>query len=449
MTRWSLFLQTLSLLHHFLGLYSPLLDVEVKGGDPDSPVIIANTLVEVFIQDRHTTRLAEIARLEALAAAQGTTDTSALVAAQFSTLGSMSIVEQAYEAEASVTPSIRKNMLLAGFLGLFLGVVLVFFLDYSSNKIKSVDQVDRLFQLDDTALHSQVPAPLLGVIFEWNSKEVSNNTLEVHANPESIYSEMFRQVRTGFQFATANRPGKSFVITSVGPQEGKSTILSNLGASLAQGGNQVIIVDSDLRRPTLHKFAGLDRRRGGLSGLMLDSQLAASQLRETEVPGLRVLLSGPVPPNPADLVGSARMDQVIDELKGECDYLLLDSPPIMAAADSTILAAKADGVLMVVTMGETRTDTFRDALQQIQRAGTPVVGYLVNKVKTQRMGYGRYRYRYNYYYYYRSEEEGETAEMGGNGAKPESGKARRRSAAVSSVRKRVRHFLNRNSHRRR
>ena len=110
---------------------TPLLDVEVRGSDPDSPVIIANTLVEVFIQDRQTTRLAEIARLEALAAAQGTTDTRALVAAQFSTLGSMSIVERANEAEASITPSTRRNMLLAGFLGLFLGVVLVFFLDYS------------------------------------------------------------------------------------------------------------------------------------------------------------------------------------------------------------------------------------------------------------------------------------------------------------------------------
>ena len=315
-----------------------------------------------------------------------------------------------------------------------------------SNKIKSVDQVDRLFQLDDSALHStEVTPPLLGVIFEWNPKEVTNNTLVVHANPDSIYSEMFRQVRTGFQFATANRPGKSFIITSVGPQEGKSTILSNLGASLAQGGNRVIIVDSDLRRPTLHRFAGLDRRRGGLSGLMLDSQSAASQLRETEIPGLRALLSGPVPPNPADLLGSVRMDQVIDELKGECDYLLLDSPPIMAAADSTILAAKADGVLLVLTMGETRTDTFRDALQQIQRAGTPVVGYLVNKVKTQRIGYGRYRYRYNYYYYYRSEEEGETAETGGNGAKPATVSSRRGSVAASNVRKRVRNFLNRNS----
>ena len=191
----------------------------------------------------------------------------------------------------------------------------------------------------------------------------------------------------------------------------------------------------------MHRFAGLDRRRGGLSSLMLDGQLASSQLRDTEILGLRALLSGPVPPNPADLLGSARMEQVIDELKGECDYLLLDSPPIMAAADSTILAAKVDGVILVVTMGETRTDTFRDAWQQIQRAGTPVVGYLVNKVKTQRIGYSRYRYRYNYYHYYRSEEEGETAEVGGNGTKPHPAGSRRGSAAASNVRKRVRDFL--------
>ena len=141
---------------------TPLLDVEVQGSDPDSPVIIANTLVEVFIQDRQTTRLAEIARLQAMAAAQGTTDTTGLVEAQFSTLGSMSIVEQANEAEASITPSTRKNMLLTGFLGLFLGVLVAFFLDYSSNKIKSVDQVDKLFLTDKAVQGAICLHPCLG-----------------------------------------------------------------------------------------------------------------------------------------------------------------------------------------------------------------------------------------------------------------------------------------------
>ena len=240
-----------------------------------------------------------------------------------------------------------------------------------------------------------------------------DGTLVVNTRPDSIYAEMFRQVRTGFQFVAGAQSGKAYMISSVGPQEGKSTIMSNLGAALAQGSNQVTIVDSDLRRPTLHKFVGLDRRRGGLSSLIADSQPASAQLRETEIPGLKTILSGPVPTNPADLLGSSRMDHIIDELKAGCDYLLLDSSPIMAAADATILAAKVDGVILVITMGETRTDTFRDALRQIQRAGTPIVGYIVNKVKTQRPGYGRYRYRYHYYYYYRREEDTEPPEIGG------------------------------------
>ena len=415
-----------------------LMDVTVRTSDPDSTVRIANTLAQVFIQDRQTSRLADIARLEALAAAQGTTDTSALVQSQLSTLGSMSIVEEAIIAKPSVTPSLRNNMLIGGFLGVFFGVLLAFFVDYSSNRIKSVEQIDRLFQLGG------VSPSIMGVVFEWTAKEVAEETLVVENSPDSIYSEMFRQVRTGFQFATVANPGKAFLITSVGPREGKSTIMSNLGAALAQGGSRVTIVDSDLRRPTLHRFHGLDRRAGGLSTLIADTEAPASYVRGTSVPGLSVLPSGPVPTNPADLLSSPRMAQIIDQLGEDCDFLLLDSPPIVAAADSTILASKVDGVILVVTMGETRTDTFRDVLRQIQRADTPILGYLVNKVKTQRLGYGSYRYRYHYYYYYRrDDEDGEHSHVDGDGAEP--GSNRRAAVLAARVRSRVRHLLNRNS----
>ena len=389
---------------------TPLVDVEVKASDPDSPVAIANTLTQVFIQDRQTTRLTEIARLEAAANAVGTTNTESLVAAQLSTLGSMSIVEPATISEASITPSTRKNMLLAGILGLLVGVVTAFFIDYSSIRIKSVDQIDKLV----TA--SNLPPSIMGVVFQWPVKEVGEGTLVVHSQPDSVYSEMFRQVRTGFKFATAANPGKAFMVSSVGPKEGKSTIMCNLGAALAQGGSNVIMVDTDLRRPTVHRFVNLDRRSGGLSSLMLDSMDAASQLRDTEIPNLRVLLCGPLPPNPADLLGTARMDQILDELKSECDILLLDSPPIMAASDPSILASKVDGVVLVVNIGQTRSDTFSDALRQIQRSGTPILGYVVNKVKTKGLGYGRYRYRYHYYYYQR-DEDADTADASTNGAR--------------------------------
>ena len=116
----------------------------------------------------------------------------------------------------------------------------------------------------------------------------------------------------------------------------------------------------------------------------------------------------------------------------------------MAAADSTILAAKVDGIILVVTMGETRTDTFRDALRQIQRAGTPILGYMVNKVKTQRLGYARYRYRYHYYYYYRREEDADSAAIAGNGAEPQSDG---RSRVARRVRRQIRQLLKLNSRR--
>ena len=418
-----------------------LIDVKVNAGDPDTPVDIANTLTQVFIQDTQTTRLTAIRRTELEAEALGF-DTTVIRESQLGTLGSMIIREKASDPEPFVTPSTRKNMLLAGMLGIFIGVLITFLVDYSSNKIKSVDQIDRLFQCGDLA------PSLMGVVFQWTSKEVADGTLVVHSQPDSIYSEMFRQVRTGFQYAAESYPGKAFMITSVGPQEGKSTILANLGAALAQGGSRVIVLDSDLRRPSLHRFVGLDRRRGGLSTLIADTIPPTEMLRDTQIPELKALLSGPVPANPADLLGSTRVEQIIDELKGECDFLLLDSPPIMAAADPTILASKVDGIILVVTMGETRSDTFQEALRQIQRAGTPIMGYLVNKVKAQGLGYGGYRYRYRYYYYYRSEQETELESVGagGNGAQPTADHKPPRSRRLRS---RIRKLLGKGDTRRR
>ena len=409
---------------------TPLMDVEVRRGDPDSPAAIANTLTQVFIQDRQTTRLAEIRRLELAAEAQGI-DTTALRESQLSTLGSINVVEEASIVKSSVTPSTRKNMLL----GVFLGALLAFFADYSSNKISSVEQIDKLVQ------SSNLPPSILGVVFQWSPKEILEASLVVQSHPESVYSEMFRQVRTSFQFAASDVPGKAFIVTSVGPQEGKSTILANLGAALAQGGNRVVLVDTDLRRPSLHRFLGIDRRRGGLTTLIADSQETSTQIRDTATPGLRVIASGPIPTNPADLIGSAKVDKIIEDLKDQSDVVLLDSPPIMAAADATILAAKVDGVILVVTMGETRGDTFRDILVQVQRSGTPILGYVVNKVRERGIGYGRYRYRYHYYSRYKSDEDVELDGVSSNGSRPNNGTSK-----VARLRDRIGQLLRPGSH---
>ena len=281
---------------------TPLLDVEVTGKDPDSPVEIANTLVQVFIQDRQTTRLSEIARLEALAAAQGT-DTTALVEAQLSTLGSMNVVEEATLATPTIRPSVRKNMLLGGFLGIILGIVLAFLLDYLSNKIGSVEHVDRLFQGGE-----RPPSPL-GVVFQWPPRVAADRTLIVKSQPDSVYSELFRQVRTGFQFTTSNHQGKAFLVTSVVlPSLGKTTLVANLGAVLAQGGQKVIIVDGDLRRPEVHRYFGVENRSGGLTSVVANMEPVSSHLVETDIKGLRVLPSGPIPRNPADLASKLCQD---------------------------------------------------------------------------------------------------------------------------------------------
>ncbi len=172
------------------------------------------------------------------------------------------------------------------------------------------------------------------------------------------------------------------------------------------------MVDSELHRPTLHRIFGFASPTGGVSTLLANTHGPQSLLLGTSVPGLRLLPSGPTLASPADLLGSSRMQEIIDDLKAECDILLLDSPPIIASADPAILASKVDGVVMVVNTGGTRTDAFYDAVQQIQKAGVPILGYIMNKVKTPRFGYGRYSYRYYYQYYHSRSNNKEPATNG-------------------------------------
>jgi len=419
-----------------------LMDVKVQGSDPESPVKIANTLTQVFIQDTETSRLADIARRQAIFTAQGATDAAAaaLVEAQLSALGSISFLEEAAISIPSVRPSTRNNMLVAGFLGAFLGVLLAFLIDYSSNKLGSKEQVERMFALPN------VTSPVMGVMFKWSDRDVAPGKFAVRDYPDSIYAEMYRQLRTTFRFVVSSHPGNAFMITSVAPREGKTTTLVNLASALAGSGNRIILLETDLRRPTLHRYFPETNGQGGLSPLlMLDrSRPVASLLCQTSIPGLRILACGAVPQSPADLLNSPRTKEIIDELKKECDILLLDSPPTMAASDPMILASYVDGVVIVGALGETHVDAFRDSVGMIQKSGTPIVGYILNKVRSRGLGYGRYRY--HYYYYHHKEDEAEPSGIGGNGARPD---FRLGPVSTSRIHRQIRHLLSRNSHRRR
>jgi capsular exopolysaccharide synthesis family protein len=191
-------------------------------------------------------------------------------------------------------------------------------------------------------------------------------------DPRSPVSEAYRTLRTNLSFTSLDRPLKTLVVTSPAPDEGKSTTIANLAVTMAQGGRRTILVDCDLRRPSLHTVFDLEPEPG-LTNLILEED-GRPPLQQTAVPGLQVLTSGPKPPNPADLLGSQRIDQVIQQLVEMADIVLFDAPPVIAVTDAALLGAKVDGVLLVISAGQTRRDHAERARDMLLRANAHLIG---------------------------------------------------------------------------
>jgi non-specific protein-tyrosine kinase len=207
------------------------------------------------------------------------------------------------------------------------------------------------------------------------------NELISVSEPRSPISEAYRTLRTNLDFASLDQALKTLVVTSAGVGEGKSTTLANLAVVSAQAGRTVILVDADLRRPTLHQVFGLDNETGLTTVMMDDAALASPPLRATGIDGLAVLTSGPLPPNPADLLGSRRMDQVIAALAEQADQVFFDTPPVVAVTDAAVLATKVDGVLLVVSAGKTRREYARTAVQRLEQINARLVGTVLTNVQ--------------------------------------------------------------------
>lgn len=199
-------------------------------------------------------------------------------------------------------------------------------------------------------------------------------------NPRSPIAEAYRQLRTNIQFSSLDKPLKSLLVTSTSPEEGKSTTLANLAITIAQTGSKVILADCDLRRPSIHSIFGLSNSTG-LTSLVLDSSSRRVPLQESGIDNLSVLPSGPLPPNPSELLGSKRMGEVIDLLEAEADLVLFDSPPVIAVTDAAILATRVDGVLLVVNAGKTKRELAKKAKALLEKVNANLLGVVLNNVK--------------------------------------------------------------------
>jgi capsular exopolysaccharide synthesis family protein len=223
--------------------------------------------------------------------------------------------------------------------------------------------------------------------------------VHVADEPRSPVAEAFRALRTSIQFAAVDNPIRTLLITSAGPKEGKSTVTTNLGAVMAQGGRSTVIVEADLRRPRVHKL--LDLKNGvGLSDYFVRQDLAPDEmLQDTDVEGLQAIASGELPPNPAEVLGSERMSRLLADLAGRFDVVLVDSSPASVVTDPVVLSEKVDAVLLVVEPGKSELPAAEHAVKALRRAGANVIGVVFNNVPLKRASYyGSYKYQYEYKY---------------------------------------------------
>jgi capsular exopolysaccharide synthesis family protein len=205
------------------------------------------------------------------------------------------------------------------------------------------------------------------------------------ANPRSAAAEAYRTLRTNIQLSSIDSPIRALLVTSASADEGKSTTLANLAVAFAQAGQRVVIVDSDLRRPSLHTIFGVANERG-LTTMLLEDD-APAPLVETSVPGLRLLASGPIPPNPSELLGSKRVEQAIERLRADADLLLFDAPPVLAVSDAAVLSRRVDAAMLIVSAGRTKRDHASRARQQLERAGARLLGVVLTNATVEEAVY--------------------------------------------------------------
>jgi non-specific protein-tyrosine kinase len=419
---------------------SQILTVIVEDTDPERAANIANTLGEVFItqtQARENLRYAApianwqeriteigntIQEIEIQISEMGTPETAVDEAAlsrlqtqlneaqiryteAFNNLNTLQIaqakensnivdIEAAVVNKNPIRPQTDTNTMLATAVGVILALSVIILIEYLDDTIKLPDEI-----LEDTNLST------LGAI-----AYIKTNALEerliTQEQPRAPISEAYRMIRTNLNFATVDGGLRTVIVSSASPGEGKSTTSANLAVVIAQTGKKVVIVDADLRRPRQHKIFNVLNNQG-LTTAILDNQTPINyHMQPTTIPNLMLLASGPIPPNPAELLNSHRMHQVLEALKKEADVVIFDSPPILTVADATILAPQVNGCLLVVEVGKTKRKSFREAAERLMQANVHLFGTVMNRSQPGRRGYDYYYYSNNYDYGRRKRRNG-------------------------------------------
>jgi len=294
------------------------------------------------------------------------------------------IVERAGVPAAPVRPRKSVNLAIAVMLGTVLGLAVAFLQEYLDDRITTPEEVDRVLGLPVLGHVPLIPA--------------HHSPLMTDLPPRSRTSESYRALRSAIGFAAVDHPLRTLVVSSAGAGEGKSLTSLNLAIAMAMEGRRVILVDADLRRPSVHKTLGWEPSPG-LTDVLVGSRELSEALRPFEAaPGLRILTAGAPPPNPAELLNSAPMEELLAQLAGDADMVILDCPPALAVSDALLLSAKTDGVLLIADISAARRAGLRYTKEQFDRARAHIIGLLFNKVSRSDVGGYYYHYYPSTYY---------------------------------------------------
>lgn len=336
----------------------------------------------------------------------------------------LTVIEPATIPAYPIGPEVMMTVFTAAAIGFSLAVGAAYLLEYLDDTIKTPDDVEEVGKL-----------PTLSGIAEYKPEHGQPYQLVTIKQPRSPISEAFRSLRTAVLFTNVDKQIRTLLVTSPGPAEGKSITAANLGVVMAQAGHRVLIVDADLRRPTQHRIFEV-ARTNGMTNLLVEipPKLEQSKLMElfvqinksvveTAQPGLMILPSGPIPPNPAEVVGSGKMKMLLELLETRFDYVIIDSPPILAVTDAVILGTRVDSVLLIANSGDTRRNQLKQAVQRLREVNANIAGVVLNRLTAT---HGDYYYYYYYQKsYYRDDSTGDDND--GSGGSGETRARRRKS----------------------
>ncbi|MEN1927989.1 polysaccharide biosynthesis tyrosine autokinase [Luteimonas sp. MJ250] len=293
----------------------------------------------------------------------------------------ISIVDRAIAPTGRFKPNLPLNLAIGLMLGLMLGVLVAFVLEFLDDTLKAPEDIEQHLRL-----------AVLGIIPHLKKQSVA----DAMADPRSAFAEAYRSVRTALQFSTDQGVPKVLLVTSPSASEGKSTTAKTLARNFAQLGKRVLLIEADLRNPSLHRSFGL-RSDTGLSSLLAGAASANQVIMDTDDERLKVILAGPLPPNPAELLSGSRLLSMLTVAAEKYDQVIIDGPPVLGIADAPILSNVAGGTLLVVQAGETRIKTAQAALKRLAAARARVIGGLMTHYDAKVAGYG---YDYASYYSY-------------------------------------------------